>query len=99
MASGHIFLTEYPANEKELPFDNSLSCMVLFVFYFWFLYRTPNSLCTQDSQFAFRLLFFVEDLEVRVNLADAHVTSLVVLQNFKELTRQHDDYEQIYVGR
>ena len=68
-------------------------------FYFWFLYRTPNSLFTQDSQFAFRFLVFVEDLEVRVDLTDAHVTSLVVLQNFEELTGQHDDYEQIYVGR
>ncbi len=67
--------------------------------YFWFLYRIPHSLLTQGFQFVFRLLFFVEDLEVRVDLTDAHVTSLVVLQNFEELTGQHDDYEQIYVGR
>ena len=105
------FLNSFNDNATGQPapghFDAKKSCLATALFhawyylffYFWFLYRTPNSLFTQDSQFAFRFLFFVEDLEVRVDLTDAHVTSLVVLQNFEELTGQHDDYEQIYVGR
>ena len=39
------------------------------------------------------ILLFVEYLEVRVNLADTHVTSLVVLDQVEYLTGQHQQNE------
>ena len=47
-----------------------------------------------EVQNSFRCLAFVEYLEVRVYLADAHVTSLVVLDQFEELAGQEEQSKQ-----